>query len=136
MMVLLMLCWRVYDLTLRFYPSGLCDGFGSEMSEIFRRQTLEAWIEDGWAGLRPVVWCATKEFFAEAIGPRARSAAVVSGATSLVFTSLTFVCLLWALNNPLAVKAVEARMQHELFDSGRTSAPSSGRHSNAVLDRL
>ena len=105
MMLLLKLCWRVYDLSVRFYPAALRDSFGSDMSEIFRCQTLEAWTKRRWAGLLPVLWCGAKEFFTEGVCPRSSSPAVVSGATSLVFTSVTFGCLLWALQNPLAVKA-------------------------------
>src|SRR5260370_33923446 len=110
MLMLLRLCWRAYDLSLRFYPAALCDSFGAEMSEIFRCQTLEAWTEQGWAGLLPVVWCGAKEFFSEGVCPRASSPAVVSGATSLLFTSVTFGGLLWAFVDRLGVKAFGDRL--------------------------
>jgi hypothetical protein len=109
MMLVLRLCWRVYDFSLHFYPAILRDAFGSEMSEIFRCQTLEAWTERTWSGLLPVLWCGAKEFLTVAVWPRASSPAVMSGATSLVLSSVAFVCLLWTLENPLAVKALGDR---------------------------
>jgi hypothetical protein len=113
----LRICWRAYDLSLRLYPAKLRDAFGSEMGEIFRCQTLDAWTERGWAGLLPVVWCGAKEMLTEGVWPLASSPAVLSAATSLVFTSLTFVCLLWALENPLGVKALGDRIQRHITQS-------------------
>jgi hypothetical protein len=109
MMLILRLCWRAYDLSVHFYPATLRDTFGSEMSEIFRCQTFEAWTERGWAGLLPVLWCAAKEFLTEGVWPRVTSPPVMSGATSLVLSSVAFMCLLWTLENPLAVKALGDR---------------------------
>lgn len=98
------------------------------MSEIFHCQTLEAWTEQGWAGLLPVIWCGAKEFIAEGVCPRASSPAVVSGAASLLFTSVTFGCMLWTLENPLAVKALGDRLHQVVWESGRAGVSSSHRN--------
>ncbi len=67
MTILLRFCWRAYDFTLRFYPPDLREGFGPEMSEVFRQQTFEAWAEGDWATLLTVIWYATRELFTEAL---------------------------------------------------------------------
>jgi hypothetical protein len=127
MTTLLSFCWRAYDFTLYFYPADLREGFGSEMSEVFRQQTLHAWTERRWGMLLAVIWYAARELFTEALPARASSPAVVAGASSLVCTSATFWCLLWALGNPLAVKAFGDRLNQALR-SGSSAAPVSRAH--------
>src|SRR5579871_4722874 len=128
MMLLLRLFCHVYDLTIRLYPAALAGTYGSEMREIFRQQTSDAWRDHGWTGLLPVLWCGFQEFLTEAIAPRACSTAVMSGATSLVLTSLTFGSLLWALENPLPLKALGDRLPQAIWDNGRRAPSPFHRH--------
>jgi hypothetical protein len=117
MTFLLKLCWRAYDASLRFYPPALRAGYGFEMSELFRQQTTDALAEGGWPLLLAVIWCAVKELFTEALPARMGSPALIAGAMSLVCTSTTFLCLLWALENPLAVKALGDRVHDKVWHS-------------------
>ena len=81
------------------------------MREVFRQQTVDAWQDRRWRTLLPVLWCATSEVFTKALPARAASPALLASASSLVFTTAMFWCLLWALTHPLAVKAAERRLQ-------------------------
>ena len=127
MRLLLEFCCYAYGVSLRFYPRELQNAFGREIRELFRQQTSDAWAQQGWSGLAPVLWCAAKEFFSEAVVFRVGSPEVIAGASSLVCTSAMFGCLLWALGNPLAVKAVGDRLHQILWDGGRP-AVSNPRH--------
>ena len=115
MLTLLRLCWRAYDFSLRFYPMSLSETFGVDMSEAFRQQTLDAWEAGGWFMLLRALRCAVTELFTEALPARAGSPEVIAGAGSLVCTSAVFWCLLWALRNPLAVKALGDRLPRILW---------------------
>jgi len=112
MIFALHLCWRAYDLTLRVYPRELREEFGCEMSHLFHHQTLEAWVNGGWRALLPVLWCASTEFWTEGLLFRMRSPEVIAAASSLVCTWVAFTVLLWALANPLGVKAIGDRIWH------------------------
>ena len=115
MHTLLRLCWRAYDFSLRCYPASLTKAFGADMSEAFRQQTLDAWEEGQWILLLRVLYCAIAELFTEAIPARAASPEAIAGAGSLVCTSAVFWGLLWALRNPLAVKALGDRLPRMLW---------------------
>jgi len=114
MPALLRLCWRAYDVSLRLYPVALREAFGADMSDVFRQQTCDAWTEGGLCLLARVVWCAIGELFTEALPIRAGSPVAIAGASSFVCTSAVFWCLLWAFQNPLAVKALEHRLDRIL----------------------
>jgi len=107
--------WRAYEAALRCYPPDLRADFGADMSDAFRQQTLDAWAEGGWWMLLPVIGCAVKELFTVAVPARMGSTAVIAGASSLVSTSTVFCCLLWTLENPLAVKALGNRLHQILW---------------------
>jgi hypothetical protein len=115
MNILLRFCWCAYDLSMNLYPKGLRESFGCEISELFRQQTLDAWAQGSWSMLLAAIWYAAKDLFTEALPARVGSTAVMAGASSLVCTSATFWCLLWALGNPLAVKAVGDRIHQILW---------------------
>lgn len=115
MLTLLRLCWRVYDFSLYFYPAELRETFGSDMSEVFRLQTVDAWAEGGVALLLRVVLCGIGELFTAALPARAGSPLLIAGTTSLICTSAVFWCLLWALQNPLALKTLGGRLQLVLW---------------------
>jgi hypothetical protein len=103
------------DASLRCYPVSLSGAFGADMSEAFRQQTLDAWEEGGWFMLLPVLIRAIAELFTEALPARAGSREAIAGAGSLVCTSAVFWGLLWALRNPLAVKALGDRLPRLLW---------------------
>jgi hypothetical protein len=111
MLVLLRFCWRAYDIALRFYPQALRESFGPDISEAFRLQTLDAWHEGGWLMLLRVLGCATRELFTEALPARANSPMVIAGIGSFACNCAAFWCLLWAFQNPLAVKALGNHLQ-------------------------
>lgn len=115
MLNLLTFCWRAYDFSLRFYPASLSEAFGTDMSDAFRQQTLDAWKEGGWFMLLRVLYSAIRELFTEALPARAGSPEAIASAGSLVCTSAVFWCLLWALRNPLAVKALGDRLPRILW---------------------
>jgi hypothetical protein len=115
MPALLTLCWRAYDVSLRFYPVELREAFGDDMRDVFRQQTRDAWTDGGWRLLARVLWCAIRELFTEALPIRAGSPVAVAGVSSLVCTSAVFWCLLWAFQNPLAARAVECRLERLLW---------------------
>ena len=111
----LKLCWRAYDVSLRFYPAGLREAFGADMSEVFRQQTSDAWADRGLFTLARVLGCAIKELFTEAFLVRAGSPEAIAGASSLVCTAAVFWCLMWAFQNPLGLKALEHRLDRVLW---------------------
>jgi hypothetical protein len=113
--MLLRFCWWAHDISLLCYPAALREDFGAEMSDVFRQQTLDAWAEGRWRRLVAVIWYAVRELFTEGLPALIGSQEVIAGASSLVCTSATFWCLLWALANPLAVKAAGDRIQHLLW---------------------
>src|SRR5712672_1057568 len=114
MPALLRFCWRAYNVSLCFYPLPLRKSFGADMSEAFRQQTLDAWQEGGWMMLLRVLRCASAELFTQAFPARAGSPVVIAGIGSIVCNSAVFWCLLWAFQNPLAVRALGHRLQRIL----------------------
>jgi hypothetical protein len=65
----------------------LRETFGDDMSEVFRRQTLDAWREGGWRILLRVLYCAIAELFTVNLPARAGSA-LGSGPDSDISQSL------------------------------------------------
>jgi hypothetical protein len=106
MPTLLRLCWLLYDHSLRFYPAALREKFGSDMSDAFRRQSVDAWAEGGWLMSLPVAGRAFGELFTQALPAQAASPAVMAGGISFLCNAAGFWFLLWMLQNPLAVKAL------------------------------
>jgi hypothetical protein len=111
MLVFLRFCWRAYDLSLCFYPRPLRESFGADMNEAFRLQTLDAWHDGQWLMLLRVLGCALAELFTEAFSARAGSPAVIAGIASLACNCAAFWYLLWAFQNPRAVKALGDHLQ-------------------------
>src|SRR5690242_817413 len=132
MLMLLRFCWSAYDFSLCCYPPALREDFGEEMSVVFRQQTLDAWMEGGWRTLAIVIWYAVRELFTEALPAQVRSPRAIAGASSLVCTSAMFWCLLWALSNPLGLKAAGDRIQHLFWHGSRCCSnavrPGAARH--------
>jgi len=115
MPTVLKLCWRAYDYSLRLYPAALRETFGAAMSEVFRRQTLDAWMEGGPLQALQVIGCAFTELFTVALPALTRSPVVMAGAISFVCNSAGFWFLLWVLQNPLAVKVLGDRLNRTLL---------------------
>lgn len=115
MVTLLKLCGGAYGWSLRFYPAALRHAFGDEMREVFEWQIRDAWENCGWSALLRVLLCATRELFSEALPAAAGSPPVIAAASSCVCTGVVFWGLLWALQNPSAVKEIGDRLQRGLL---------------------
>ena len=102
-MRLLRLIWNAYSLSSWLYPADLRKMHGDEMRDAFRCQTLDAYEKGSFELLR-VLGCAAVELFTCALPLRAQSPAAIAGAASLLVTSMAFLSLLWALQNPIEVQ--------------------------------
>lgn len=117
-MRLLRLIWKAYSLSARLYPADLREMHRDEMRDAFRCQTLDAYEKGSFELLR-VLGCATVELFTCALPLRAQSPAAIAGAASLVITSMAFLFLLWALQNPIAVQHLGRDVSRAIFQAMR-----------------
>lgn len=115
---ILWLTWKAYGLLIRLYPPDLREVYGDEMREVFRLQTLDAY-EKGALELLRVLECAVVELFTCALPSWAQSPGAIVGATSLVTTSVIFLPLLWALQNPIALQHLGREISRGVFQAVR-----------------
>lgn len=102
---------RVYAALLRLYPADIRQRWEAEMAETFALQLDDAWRGRGLAAAIRVWSLALAEVFQIALPFQlARSAVPLISITS---TTAIFFSLIWALQNSLALKAMERSLFHK-----------------------